>query len=287
MNQSLTVMEKVEQDKMENPQAWIQNNIINSLSGKQWRQNYLQKLGIKQVQEKENSSKEFQLNYVIRTNDDVRNNYIQKLMSNKLMQQQKKHQTLTIFDWDDTLLCTTFLGGYGFVDLPIDVLEQLTALNESASRLLEKASQVGDVFIITNAAQGWVEYSSKLYMNKVFQVIFDKKIVVISARHGYEEMFPGDCGKWKIEAFKDIRSKYENDVFTNLICLGDSNIEIDAAHVLAKEFTVALIKTIKFRECPKPEELVRQLDLVSDKFEQIYTTFKSLTIRLEKKTSGS
>ena len=47
-------------------------------------------------------------------------------------------------------------------------------------------------------------------------------------------MFPGDCGKWKIEAFKDIRSKYENDVFTNLICLGDSNIEIDAAHVLAK-----------------------------------------------------
>ncbi|CAD8066084.1 unnamed protein product [Paramecium primaurelia] len=287
MNQSLTVMEKVEQDKMENPQAWIKDNIVNSLSGKQWRQNYLQRLGIKQVYEKENSSKEFQLNYVIRTNDDVRNNYIQKLMNNKLMQQQKKHQTLTIFDWDDTLLCTTFLGGYGFVDLPIDVLEQLTALNESASRLLEKASQVGDVFIITNAAQGWVEYSSKLYMNKVFQVIFDKKIVVISARHGYEEMFPGDCGKWKIEAFKDIRSKYENDVFTNLICLGDSNIEIDAAHVLAKEFTVALIKTIKFRECPKPEELVRQLDLVSDKFEQIYTTFKSLTIRLEKKTSGN
>ncbi|CAD8078399.1 unnamed protein product [Paramecium sonneborni] len=287
MNQSLTVMEKVEQDKMENPQAWIQDNILNSLQGKQWRSNYLQRLGIKQEQEKENTSKEFQLNYVIRTNEDVRNNYIQKLMNNKLMQQQKKHQTLTIFDWDDTLLCTTFLGGYGFVDLPIDVLEQLTALNESASRLLEKASQVGDVFIITNAAQGWVEYSSKLYMNKVFQVIFDKKIVVISARHGYEDMFPGDCGKWKIEAFKDIRSKYENDVFTNLICLGDSNIEIDAAHVLAKEFTVALIKTIKFRECPKPEELVRQLDLVSDKFEQIYTTFKSLTIRLEKKASGS
>lgn len=65
-------------------------------------------------------------------------------------------------------------------------------------------------------------------------MIFDRKIEVISARHGYEELFPGDCGKWKIEAFKGIRSKYENDVFTNLICLGDSNIEIDAAHVLAK-----------------------------------------------------
>lgn len=46
-------------------------------------------------------------------------------------------------------------------------------------------------------------------------------------------------------------------IFTNLICLGDSNIEIDAAHTLAKEFNAALIKTIKFRECPKPEELVK------------------------------
>lgn len=34
-----------------------------------------------------------------------------------------KFYLVTIFDWDDTLLCTTFLGGYGFVDLPIDVLE--------------------------------------------------------------------------------------------------------------------------------------------------------------------
>lgn len=49
-------------------------------------------------------------------------------------------------------------------------------------------------------------------MNKVFQVIFDKKIVVVSARAGYEEIFPGECGKWKIEAFKDIRAKYESDV---------------------------------------------------------------------------
>jgi len=54
-------------------------------------------------------------------------------------------------------------------------------------------------------------------MNKVFQVIFDKKVVVVSARAGYEEMFPGECGKWKIEAFKDIRAKYESDVYNILI----------------------------------------------------------------------
>lgn len=49
-------------------------------------------------------------------------------------------------------------------------------------------------------------------MNKVFQVIFDKKIQVISARAGYEDQFPGECSKWKVEAFKDIKTKFNSDV---------------------------------------------------------------------------
>ena len=70
---------------------------------------------------------------------------------------------------------------------------------------------------------------------------------------------------------------------------------MDAAHVLAKyiiiiiiilsifrEFNQAIIKTIKFREGPKPEELLKQQDLVNEKFEQIYMSVRNLTIRLEK-----
>jgi hypothetical protein len=34
---------------------------------------------------------------------------------------------------------------------------------------------------------------------------------------------------------------------TNLICIGDSNIEMEAAHSLSKEFEHSLVKTIKFR----------------------------------------
>ncbi len=30
---------------------------------------------------------------------------------------------VTIFDWDDTILCTTYLGSYGFIDLPSEVTE--------------------------------------------------------------------------------------------------------------------------------------------------------------------
>lgn len=46
-----------------------------------------------------------------------------------------------------------------------------------------------------------------------------------------------------------------------------------------------MTKTIKFRENPKPDELVKQQDLVCDKFEQIYMSIRNLTIRLEKKSS--
>ena len=35
--------------------------------------------------------------------------------------------------------------------------------------------------------------------------------------------------------------------------MGDSNIEIEAAHCLGKLFDQAVVKTIKFRESPKPD----------------------------------
>ncbi len=72
-------------------------------------------------------------------------------------------------------------------------------------------------------------------------------------------------------------------VLTNMICVGDSNIEIEAAHCLGKEFDKVVIKTIKFRENPKPDEMVKQIGLVLDKFRYIFDNNKNLTIRLERK----
>jgi len=70
----------------------------------------------------------------------------------------------------------------------------------------------------------------------------------------------------------------------NIIALGDNQLEIDAAHHLAQKFQSALIKTVKFREFPRPNELVKQLNLVISKFSDICSGVKNLTIRLEKKT---
>ena len=70
---------------------------------------------------------------------------------------------------------------------------------------------------------------------------------------------------------------------TNIICIGDSLLEIEAGRILASKFNKAFIKTIKFRETPKLDELLKQLKLVSQKFGSIYSSIKNLTIRIEKK----
>ena len=65
--------------------------------------------------------------------------------------------------------------------------------------MLELAVKFGKVYIITNAAEGWVEFSCKRFMPTCFECL--NKITVISARTKYESKFPGDVPKWKINAF--------------------------------------------------------------------------------------
>ena len=88
------------------------------------------------------------------------------------------------------------------------------------------------------------------------------KINIISARTKYEPHFPGEVTKWKLNAFLETQQTLDEAMITNIIALGDSMMEMDAAHHLALKFSKALIKTVKFREFPKPNELVKQLNLV-------------------------
>lgn len=83
------------------------------------------------------------------------------------------------------------------------------------------------------------------------------KITIISARSKYEQHFPGEVTKWKLNAFLETQKDLNEAMITNIIALGDSMMEMDAAHNLALKFQKALIKTVKFREFPKPNELVK------------------------------
>lgn len=231
-------------------------------------------------------SAEFTMNYgEFQGQDDFRLNFLRKLSQQKVWvprsDRPPQHQCVIIFDWDDTLLCTSYLNMKPDAASSPTVQKQLHSICATAQLLIETAMRYGQTFIITNAMKGWVEYSATKYIPALLPTL--KKIRVISARSEHETKYPGLYHEWKIQAFLAVQKEMSAQIITNLCSLGDSTIEMDAVHVMGNEFAQALIKTVKFRETPTPEELAKQLELVSQKFEKIVLNARSLKISLERK----
>jgi len=214
---------------------------------------------------------------------DFRAKYLQKLTASKVLVAPKlrppKHQTMIIFDWDDTLLCTTALDRYDGKSETTNMY--LKKIAETALGILEVAASMGHTFIITNAQTGWVEHSAKKWAPKLLPVL--KKVQVISARDGFHQTFPHDVDMWKISTFLEVRKSFDSEVVTNLIAVGDSHYEMNAAFAMAKEFEYKLVKTIKFQPRPTPAEMLRQLELVAAKFGKIVEASRNMSIVLERK----
>lgn len=228
----------------------------------------------------------FVMNYLhMGGSDDIRVNFLKRLSYNGIWvpraERPPQHQTVVIFDWDDTLLCTSYLNAKGESCVTPVVAKHLQDVASRGIKLLELAMRFGHTFIVTNAMRGWVEHSASKYIPDILPTI--KKIRVVSARGDYEQQYPGQYHEWKIQAFLKVQKELNSQIITNLVSLGDSNIEMDAVHVMGAEFSQALIKTIKFRETPTPEELSKQLELVYQKFEKILLNARSLKISLERK----
>lgn len=77
--------------------------------------------------------------------------------------------------------------------------EALDNLDEAAVKLIRLAKQLGMVYIITNAAEGWVEISSQRFLPKIHEEL--NGITIISARTKFEKQFPHNYQEWKIRAF--------------------------------------------------------------------------------------
>merc|ERR1712113_789289 len=75
--------------------------------------------------------------------------------------------------------------------------------------------------------------------------------------------------EWKIQAFLEVQKQLDQQPITNLVALGDSKFEMDAVHVMGKQFAGAYIKTVKFIEKPSPKELLKELQQVTQRFERI------------------
>jgi len=161
----------------------------------------------------------------------------------------------------------------------------MNRIEDIAVEVLSKSLEKGEVYIITNAAPGWVEYSTSTYYKKLIPLI--ERVKIISARGLYEKDFPDDNKRWKIEAFLSIQRKTDLRLVTNFVCMGDSQNEMEAGDIFTRNFDEIYIKTIKFRENPMPEDLVKQLKLVNEQFNSIYSSPRNLAIKVEKKEKES
>ena len=186
-----------------------------------------------------------------------------------------------------SLVLSFFTLRRNFLDLkqPLTYDEQLkiSQLELSVLALLEKSITKGRTFIITNSLPGWVEFSASKFYPKLSKIL--DKITIISARGKYEKMYPGDTSLWKIKAFVDMVQTIDCSLITNIVCVGDSFIEIEAGKTLASKFSMACIKSVKFKESPKIEELNKQIILVNENFEKIFSQAKNLNISIEKKSN--
>ena len=97
-----------------------------------------------------------------RSNQQIRTQLLSRLTYDKIwlrpQDKPKTSQTCIIFDWDDTILCTTFLAPHQHLiyepnlKFPPTLQKRLSELDEVADELLIKAKTFGRVYIVTNAA---------------------------------------------------------------------------------------------------------------------------------------
>lgn len=144
--------------------------------------------------------------------------------------------TLIIFDWDDTILPSSWISvrnaekaasrqssplstpdaytnslinsidSFGNADerdmgLNSDLQGVLDELSEKVCVTLQLACGLGKVVIVTNAERGWVELSGARFMPKVLNKLYELGISVVSARSLYESAFNPTPISWKLEAF--------------------------------------------------------------------------------------
>jgi hypothetical protein len=154
-------------------------------------------------------------------------------------------------------------------------------LEEKIIKILNLSINKGNVYIITNSSMSWFIHSSEKFFPNLSSIL--DKIKIISARDEYENIYPRDSKIWKQKAFNNLENEIDNKLPTNMICFGDSLNELEAGKNFASHLRDSFVKTIKFKEKPEIEDIIKQLNLIENKLNFIYSKAKNLSIVVEQK----
>ncbi|KAH9260162.1 hypothetical protein BASA81_001937 [Batrachochytrium salamandrivorans] len=167
-----------------------------------------------------------------------------------------------VLDYDNTLLATSWLQRWSHAETPspfelAGIRDEMHNLDQHVYAFLSHVLEIGRVVVmITNARLGWVEHSCAKIMPRVCALL--PRIKVISARSRYERTFPGQPEMWKLHAFREELCGMGHHPL-NVISIGDSWFERDAAHVVGGEHSNATVKSIQLVDCPHPKDICAQL----------------------------
>ena len=131
----------------------------------------------------------------------LRQSYYQRLIHKNIEYTKStiKNNTIFIFDWDDTLFFTTHINpseNNTFFYESQTEKKFMNRIEYYVSEILNKALSKGEVFIITNSGDGWVNACAKFYYPNLIPIL--NKINIISARDLYQKEYPNDPTTWKI-----------------------------------------------------------------------------------------
>lgn len=221
--------------------------------------------------------------------------------SNKFLEGQDlssaevRRQALIIFDWDDTLMCSSEIKSQRKPDE-----KEMKCLEGVVLRVLKTSMRLGRTTIVTNANLCWVHATTSLFMPSLLPLL--ELINVLSARQCYEDMFPDNPCAWKIHAFRDLVSGPQEvasaltscwdsssgsssfsstgeNTSLNLVVLGDSSAEIQAGRSALRDHQDpdSILKTVKFKALPTVAELVGQLEAVANDLERVVLEDRSMS----------
>jgi hypothetical protein len=189
----------------------------------------------------------------------------------------KGKETIFIIDWDDTLMCTTFIS-HKVLGLSDDEQYIVSNLGKVVSNFLKECNKYGKIIIMTNSSKEWIKKTTKDYL-KINHESFDN-IAIISTRDRYLKKGI-EKKKWKELALDDLIAKYKEKI-QNLICVSDSEKDIDVFKNLSTKNKEINISTIKFKTKPSPLIMIKEIKYLNDMMDEIIGKNKNYYLFKEK-----
>jgi hypothetical protein len=187
---------------------------------------------------------------------------------------QPGSKTLIVFDWDDTVLPTSWLERQRMnpSTAPRHVQAALRAFEPVVRESFEQALKLGTVILVTNAAPGWIEASAQEFLPNLAARLRGLGMP-IHAKPFHANM------NFKLDVFRR-----EAKGYSRVLSLGDGPVE-RLALLRCSDADVRL--SVKFREMPTMAQLGQQHELLQARLAEIMTSQQDLDLRFQLNTKSS